>query len=74
LDETLKDLEKEFAGQFLRIHRRILVSLNSVSSLFKDKAGRCYLSLKEVPEKLEISRRHLPEVRRTLKDMRIPGT
>ncbi len=73
LDETLKDLEKEFAGQFLRIHRRTLVSLGSVTRLVKDKTGRCYVHLKEVPERLEVSRRHLPEVRKTLRDMRIPG-
>lgn len=71
LSETLKDLEKEFGGQFLRIHRSTLVSINFISSLTKEKNGRCHIQLKEGNTALEISRRHLPTVRKVLKDMRL---
>lgn len=74
IGETLKDLEKEFAGQFLRIHRSTLVSMVHVISLSKDNDGRSYIRLKGRTEMLEVSRRHLPEVRKILKDMRISGT
>jgi two-component system response regulator AlgR len=73
LSETLKDLEKEFSGQFLRIHRSTLVAVNYISSLVKDNNGRCYITLRDQPKpiRLEISRRHLPTVRKVLKDMRL---
>ncbi len=73
IGETLKDLEKEFAGQFLRIHRSTLVSMVHITSLSKDSDGRSYIRLKGRTEMLEVSRRHLPEVRKILKDMRISG-
>lgn len=71
--ETLKDLEKEFAGQFLRIHRSRLVAMVHIASLTRDGKGHYYIKLKELTELLEISRRHLPNVRKVLKDMRISG-
>jgi two-component system response regulator AlgR len=73
IGETLKDLEQEFAGQFLRIHRSTLVSMVHITSLSKDSEGRSYIRLKGRTEMLEVSRRHLPEVRKILKDMRISG-
>ncbi|OUD14469.1 LytR/AlgR family response regulator transcription factor [Thioflexithrix psekupsensis] len=73
IGETLKDLEREFSGQFLRIHRSNLVSMVHITSLVKDSEGRSYLRLKGRTELLEISRRHLPEVRKILKDMRVSG-
>jgi two-component system response regulator AlgR len=71
--ETLKDLEKEFAGQFLRIHRSRLIAMVHIASLTRDGKGHYYIKLKELAEQLEISRRHLPNVRKILKDMRISG-
>lgn len=71
INETLKELEREFSGEFLRIHRSTLVSLVRISGLNKDNQGRNYVTLKEVERPLEVSRRHLPTVRKMLKDMRI---
>ena len=39
VDESLKDLEQEFAGRFLRVHRNALVAVNQVERLEKDDAG-----------------------------------
>lgn len=74
ISEALKDLEREFAGQFLRIHRSALVATVRISSLLKQSNGRTYVKLKERDQLLEVSRRHLPKVKKVLKDMRIPGS
>lgn len=74
ISEALKDLEEEFAGQFLRIHRAILVAARYIASLSKTTTGHYYIKLKEIEKSLEVSRRLLPAVKRTLRDMRIPGS
>ncbi|RKZ42863.1 MAG: DNA-binding response regulator [Gammaproteobacteria bacterium] len=74
ISETLKDLEKEFAGQFLRIHRSTLVAITQITGLKKNAIGitkRYYILLKEVEKPLEVSRRHLKTVKQLLKDMRL---
>jgi two-component system response regulator AlgR len=71
ISESLKELEQEFAGQFLRIHRSTLVAMGQIRSLSKEKNSRSYIHLKELDESLEVSRRHLQEVKKLLKDMRI---
>jgi len=74
ITESLKDLEQEFAGQFLRIHRSTLVAIVHIASLNKSSSGGSYIKLKEIAKPLEVSRRHLPTVKRVLKDMRIAGS
>jgi two-component system response regulator AlgR len=67
IDESLKDLEREFAGRFLRVHRNALVSLAHVQRLEKDDGGRFQLYLKGRPQPVEISRRLVAEVRERLR-------
>lgn len=69
LEETLKQLEAELSGRFIRIHRSALVALNKIASLDKLDNGQMQLRLQDINEALEISRRHLPEVRKTLKEL-----
>src|SRR5262249_14975268 len=38
IDESLKDLEQEFAGRFVRVHRNALVALARVDHLEKDES------------------------------------
>lgn len=71
INDTLKDLAQEFSGQFLRIHRGSLVAIAKVEGLHKDKKGHCYVKLKGLSERLEVSRRHLPVVRKIFRDMRV---
>lgn len=73
VSEPLRDLEQEFAGQFLRIHRRLLVALAYVTSMDKDSQGHSRLHLRGVTEPLEVSKRLLPTVRKVLKDMHVAG-
>jgi two-component system, LytTR family, response regulator AlgR len=73
ITEALKDLEQEFAGQFLRIHRSTLVALTQITSLSREN-NRTYLRLKDVSKPLEVSRRHVQKVKQILRDMRLPCT
>jgi two-component system response regulator AlgR len=68
LEESLKQLEEEFTSQLLRIHRNALIRLDALEGIEKDTEGRCYVSLRDVGRGPEISRRHLPEVRKILKE------
>ncbi|EDN66196.1 conserved hypothetical protein [Beggiatoa sp. PS] len=73
ITEALKDLEQEFAGQFLRIHRSTLIALTQITSLTREN-NRTYLRLKDISIPLEVSRRHVQKVKQILKDMRLPCT
>lgn len=68
LEESLKQLEEEFGSQLLRIHRNALIRLEALEGIEKDVEGRCYVTLHGIGRGPEISRRHLPEVRRILKE------
>lgn len=65
IDEPLKDLEREFPDQFVRVHRNALVALNYVVGLERaDNGSR--LKLDGVDQGPLISRRHLAEIRKLL--------
>ncbi len=67
IEESLKSLEQEFAGCFIRIHRNALVAVSAIRGLEKDAQGRCRVVLAGVDERIEVSRRLLPEVRKCIK-------
>jgi len=69
IEEALKDLEDEFHDRFARVHRNALVCLNRVAGLERDALGRTLISLRGIHDKLEVSRRHLPDLRATLKHL-----
>jgi two-component system response regulator AlgR len=69
LDETLRDLEEEFSDLFIRVHRNALVARKHIVGLEKDVSGQIVMRLDSVKETVEISRRHLPAVRKILKDI-----
>lgn len=64
VDDSLRALEQEFAELFLRIHRNALVARARVCGLEKRSDGYAYIQLRDCAERLQVSRRHLPEVRR----------
>ena len=68
IEDSLKQLEDEFPQRFIRIHRNALVAVAHIAGIEKDNIGHCYLKLRHGDEKLEISRRLLPDVRRHLKN------
>ena len=67
IEETLKSLEKEFSALFIRIHRNALIRRDQIEALQKQEDGRVLLKLKDVDAGFEVSRRHLPKVRKVIK-------
>lgn len=68
IDDPLKALEQEFAGQFVRIHRGALVAVDAVDALKKDEEGRTQVMLRNCDDDdLFVSRRHVADVKRRLK-------
>ena len=67
IEESLKSLEEEFAGRFVRIHRNALVATGFLAGLDKDTGGRTVVSLQGINDQLEVSRRHIAAVRRLVK-------
>jgi two-component system response regulator AlgR len=68
LEESLKQLEEEFGPRLLRVHRNALVALDALTGMEKDMEGHSYVTLRGLGRGPEISRRHLPEVRKILKE------
>lgn len=71
LEEPLKDLEEEFSSRFIRIHRNALVAIKLLQGLTKNSTGHPCASFIDIDDLLEISRRHLPLVRKKLKSLEI---
>lgn len=67
LEDSLKELEREFPDRFLRIHRNCIVSIASIDRIEKVGPQAYCLHLKGVEEALEISRRHLSLVRERMR-------
>lgn len=67
LDVSLKALEERFGDRLMRVHRNALIVPRHAKELRKGKESNMLLSLSGTDELLEVSRRHLPDVRRLLK-------
>jgi len=67
IEESLKLLEEEFSQQFMRIHRNALVAQQMLHGLTKNDIGHACISFNDIDDLLEISRRHLPFIRKQLK-------
>ncbi|MFV7502272.1 LytR/AlgR family response regulator transcription factor [Acinetobacter pittii] len=63
IDETLKELETEFADQFIRIHRNALVAVAYLDGLELISSGQYQVRLRGLDERLSVSRRHLSTLR-----------
>jgi two-component system response regulator AlgR len=70
IEESLKSLEEEFSERFVRIHRNALIAPAFLVGLERDAGGQLRVRLRDVGETLEISRRHVAEVRRLVKTLR----
>lgn len=67
IEESLKQLETEFEPRFLRIHRNALVATEHLQGVQRTTEGRYQVVFHDLPERLEISRRHLTAVRHRAK-------
>jgi len=72
VDDSLKSLADEFPDRFVRIHRSALIAVEKIESIEKTTDGKSRVVLRDsshVDDKeLIISRRHVAEVRRRLKE------
>lgn len=69
IEDSLKGLEAEFAGRFLRIHRNCLVAREQISELKRSPDGVVHAVLRDGGAVLEVSRRCLPALRDELKHL-----
>jgi two-component system response regulator AlgR len=67
IEETLKSLEQEFAERFIRIHRNALIARQYLAGIEKDEDGHARVMLDGTEDTLEISRRHLADIRRLVR-------
>jgi len=71
INDSLKSLELEFADDFVRIHRSILVAVGRIERLDRAADGKTRIVLRNASQDddndLIISRRHVGDVRRRLK-------
>jgi two-component system response regulator AlgR len=66
-DETLKDLEQEFADTFVRVHRNALVSIEHIQALEKDGHGGLLLRLSDIDSRVVVSRRYASKIKSLIK-------
>jgi len=68
IEDALKNLENEFGDRFYRIHRNALVSLERLAGMHSDNDGH-KVTFRDIGDTLEVSRRHLPGVRKIIKNL-----
>ncbi len=66
IDDTLKELEDEFAGSFVRVHRNALIAIRFIEKLERVASGQYELKLKNIDFRPVVSRRHVAAVRELL--------
>ncbi len=66
IDQSLRQLEEQLGERVLRIHRNALVVPDKVTGLLRRPGGGAEVSFADIEDRLEVSRRHLPAVRRRL--------
>lgn len=67
IPDTLKELEAEFDGRFMRVHRNALVALAYVEALARQRDGAWYVALDGLALQPQVSRRHLKSVKTQLR-------
>ena len=72
IEEALGRLEQEFGERFIRIHRNCLVAQEAIVGVERENAGdgesHWQVLLRDVSEKLPVSRRQWPQVKALLKE------
>lgn len=67
IEESLKTLEQELSTRVVRVHRNALAVAVHIAGLEKAADGGMVLIFDDIPDRLEVSRRHLPAIRQFLK-------
>lgn len=69
MDETLKDLEEEYAGRFVRIHRNALISISHIEGIERNTDGQYFVRLAELDIRPQVSRRHVAPLKKLLEQL-----
>jgi len=67
INESLKELAREFSDRFIRIHRNALVALIWIERMEKTPDGQYEVWLRNYSEPLPVSRRHIKAVKACMK-------
>ncbi len=69
IEESLKTLEQQLGSLVMRVHRNALAMAVHIAGLEKAADGGVCLVFDEIPDRLEVSRRHLSAIRQFIKDV-----
>lgn len=69
IDETLKELQEEFAQSFFRVHRNTLVAIEQIDSLVRADGSQYQLRLKSTDYAPVVSRRHMQELKQLMSNL-----
>jgi two-component system response regulator AlgR len=69
IDQSLLELENEYADILLRVHRSTLVVIKCIRGLEKKQDGRHFLLLEGCEDRPQVSRRNLPSVRKLIREL-----
>lgn len=67
IEDSLRTLEEEFGARFIRVHRSTLVHRLCIIGLERDAGGQYQVVLRGVPERLQVSRRLVSDLREQLR-------
>lgn len=67
IDEPLKDLGREFAADFIRVHRNALVAEKYIAKVERTADGQYQIHVRNCETVLQVSRRHAPELLRRVR-------
>ena len=67
IEDSLRALEEEFAARFVRVHRNALVNIDYLAAVERDADGQHHVLLREIEERLAVSRRLAGELRERLR-------
>lgn len=68
IEEALKTLEQDLGARVVRVHRNALAVAIHIAGLERAADGNATLVFHDIPDRLEVSRRHLPALRQFLKE------
>jgi two-component system, LytTR family, response regulator AlgR len=63
IEDPLRALEEEFGAQFVRVHRNALISVARLAAIERDAAGQYHVRVRDINERLAVSRRLAGELR-----------
>ena len=67
IEESLRSLEDEFGDRFVRVHRNALANVQQLAAIERDAEGQYDVVLRDIGEKLRVSRRLAGELRERLR-------